>query len=56
LVTLPYVSTWHPLLHFFYRAPAKLNAYNEDKELSADSRCLYVLHVDALSPVRPSIL
>ncbi|CAM6097577.1 unnamed protein product [Calypogeia fissa] len=50
LVTLPYVSTYHPLLHFFYRVPARLNATNEDKELSADTRCLYLLHVDALSP------
>ncbi|KAL3677551.1 hypothetical protein R1sor_027499 [Riccia sorocarpa] len=50
LVTLPYTSPYHPLLKFFYRAKSKPNVQNQDPELSADNRCLYLLHVDGLSP------
>ncbi|KAL2636300.1 hypothetical protein R1flu_007779 [Riccia fluitans] len=50
LVTLSYTSPYHPLLKFFYRARSKPNVQNQDLELSADIRCLYLLHVDGLSP------
>ncbi|BBN05258.1 cilia- and flagella-associated protein 61 [Marchantia polymorpha subsp. ruderalis] len=50
LVTLPFTSPHHPLLNFFCRIKSKPNVSNQDPELSADKRCLHILHVDGLSP------